>query len=80
VEVKLALREAPDGIWENSPDFRQVRGYADSLHTSSILIDANRICLIDYQAPYPRRIIDRRHATPTDLADIVTHIRGEIRP
>lgn len=80
VEVKLALREHPDGIWEHSPDFLQVRGYADSLNTGSILIDANRICLIDHQAPAPWRIIDRRHATPTDLADIVTHMRGEIRP
>lgn len=80
LEVKLALREASEGIWEHSPDFLQVRGYADSLNTGSILIDANRICLIDNQAPSPWRIIDRRHATPTDLADIATHIRGEIRP
>jgi hypothetical protein len=79
VEVKLALRESPDGVWEHSPDFLQVRGYADSLNTGSILIDANRVCLIDCQAPSPWRIIPRRHATPADLADIARHVRGEDR-
>jgi hypothetical protein len=27
VEVKLALREAPDGVWAHPADFAQVRGY-----------------------------------------------------
>ena len=80
VEVKLAFREAADGVWEHSPDFAQVRGYADSLNTGSILMDANRICLIDRQAQSPWRIIDRRHATPADLTAIATHLRGELRP
>jgi len=76
VEVKLAVRESPDGVWENSKDFQQLRGYADSLECPGVLIDANRIYLIDGRASAPHRVVVRSETTDRDFAEIKDHIHG----
>lgn len=76
VEVKVAVKQAPDGAWTSSKDFQQVRGYADALACPSALIDVNRIYLIDENADAPHRIFDRRDCTSEDLELIGAHFRG----
>jgi hypothetical protein len=76
VEVKLAVRESPDGVWEHSKDFAQMRGYAGSLQCRGILIDANRVVLVAEGSEKPFRIIDRRQATDQDLDAIRQHLTG----
>jgi len=76
VEVKLAIEESKSGEWIDSPDFRQVRWYADQLGTNSILIDAYRVLLIDRSANDPHTVIRRRDATERDLEAIRRHVEG----
>jgi hypothetical protein len=79
IEVKLAVRESPGGVWANSKDFQQVRRYADALSCSSALVDANRIYLIERGADEPHRIVDRRHATAEDLKAFSAHFTAAPR-
>lgn len=58
VEVKLAINDS--GEWANSPDLRQMIGYASALECCGVLIDASRIVLIPSGATVPERIIQRR--------------------
>jgi hypothetical protein len=76
VEVKLAIREAQSGLWVDSPDFQQVRWYADSLGVGAILMDAYRILLIARHAEEPYAVIRRRTATEGDIETIRAHLRA----
>jgi hypothetical protein len=58
VEVKLAINDGGD--WSRSPDLQQTIGYAHALGCPAVLIDANRIILIDANSTEPRQIIERR--------------------
>lgn len=58
VEVKLAINDG--GGWSKSPDLQQAIGYAKALKCAAVLIDANRIVLIDADSTTPRHIIQRR--------------------
>lgn len=75
IEVKLAIEEARNGLWLDSPDFQQVRWYADRLGVNSILIDAYRVLLIHQDADEPHAMILRRDATERDLEAIRQHLR-----
>lgn len=74
IEVKLAISESRSGVWLDSPDFQQVRWYADHIGANSILIDSYRVLLIDPNADAPHTIILRRNATDSDLEAITRHL------
>ena len=75
VEVKLAIDEGR-GNWSESPDFRQVRWYADELGLPAVLVDAQRILLIDRGASEPRAELLRRDLSEQGLASIRGHLLG----
>ena len=57
VEVKLAINDSGD--WTGSPDLAQTIDYARELDCPSVLIDTQRIVLIDRGATRPSRILER---------------------
>ncbi|AXT84231.1 hypothetical protein C6I20_02835 [Aeromicrobium sp. A1-2] len=74
IEVKRAIKDGSGGRWDKSPDFTQLRWYADHLGTAGMLIDSNRLLLVDNGAAQPLREIQRRDCSDTDLRAIREHI------
>ena len=72
--MKLAVRVPLDGDWSHSPDFQQVMRYARELDAPAILVDSNRIFLIERGGTAPIRMIERHNATPADLNTIGRHL------
>ena len=77
VEVKVGVRVPRNGDWGRSPDFEQVRRYADHLAVPSMLIDSNRAFLIDRDAPAPESVVERRHVTQENFREIGGHPVGQ---
>lgn len=69
IEVKLAINNV--GHWHRSPDVAQVVGYARTLDVPAVLIDTQRVALIERGAVVPTHVIDRSdflsRATQTTL-------------
>lgn len=76
IEVKKRVKSAHGQPWEDTPDFAQVRWYADHLHVAATLIDSQRLMLVDHQGGEPTRILSRHDVTPEDLEDLQTHMLG----
>lgn len=74
VEAKLAVRLARDADWTNCKDFQQARRYAADLGCRAMLIDANRIYLIDAGADAPYTIIERSQVSQTAISTIAAHL------
>ena len=75
IEVKKVIKEGPHGGWQESPDFVQLRWYADRLDTPGMLIASHRIPLVERDGLQPWREIVRRSSTAADLEAIREHLR-----
>lgn len=73
IEVKKAIRRTVGDDWYASPDYAQVRWYAEKLGTRSTLIDSTRVLLIDEGGAITGEI-DRQHSTDSDLQIIARHL------
>ena len=74
IEVKKVIKEGPQGGWQKSPDFTQLRRYADQLDTPGILVDSHRVLLVERDGKQPWREIIRRSSTSADLKAIRQHL------
>lgn len=74
IEVKKVIKEGPQGGWQESPDFAQLRWYADQLDTPGMLIDSHRVLLVERGGIRPLREITRRSSTRPDLKAIRQHL------
>lgn len=74
IEVKKVIKQAPEGGWPESPDFTQLRWYADQLDSPGTLFDSHRILLVKRDGTEPWREISRRSATTADLEAIRSHL------
>jgi hypothetical protein len=80
IEVKKVIKEGPQSGWNDSPDFTQLRWYADQLGTSGTLIDSHRVLLVERAGTRPVHEIVRRASTKADLEAIRQHLVGAWRP
>jgi hypothetical protein len=76
IEVKLAVRATAGAPWSTSPDFQQLRWYADKLGTNGVLIDAHRIHLVHRGASEPFVTIERDSLSDSDIAVLRSHLLG----
>ena len=74
IEVKKVSKEGPQGGWQESPDFTQLRWYADRLGTPGTLIDSHRVLLVKRDGRQPWHEIARRSSTAADLETIREHL------
>jgi hypothetical protein len=74
IEVKKVINQAPEGGWRESPDFTQLRWYADQLDTPGTLFDSHRVLLVERDGTQPWREISRRSSTTADLEAIRSHL------
>jgi len=74
IEVKKVIKEGPQGAWHESPDFTQLRWYADCLGTPGTLIDSHRVLLVKRDGRHPSHEIARRSSTAADLETIREHL------
>ena len=78
IEVKKRIKSAHGQRWEDTPDFAQVRWYADRLKVAATLIDSQRLMLVDHRGGEPTRIFTRRDLATEDLASLRTHMLGSV--
>ena len=76
IETKVAVRRSQEAPWSDSPDFRQVAGYAKQLGTRAALVDARAIYLLSLDLTDVDRIIERRHVDEAALAQLRDLVRG----
>lgn len=79
VEVKLGVREPLTDGWGTSPDFLQVTRYSELLDVPAVLVDSNRIFLINRKATAPSLTLQRKAVTDHDLRLVGEHL-SEGRP
>jgi len=76
IEVKKVIRTPQAGNWNQSPDVKQARRYADKLGVGATVIDSHRVMLLSPDPRNPPRIIERRSASVAELSDIQQHMLG----
>lgn len=74
VEVKKTIKNGPFGDWDLSPDFAQMRWYADQVGTCGVLIDSHRVLLVEPGGLKPAREVVRVVADVNDIQAIRQHI------
>lgn len=74
IEVKLAINDA--GSWQRSPDLAQVTDYASTLDVPAVLMDTQRLVLIDRGAVVPSRIIERVDLASREVASALRQHLG----
>jgi len=68
VEVKLTILRPASGLWNDSPDFRQLQRYMAELGVPGLLVDAQRILLVRLGKEAPFAEVVRAEATWKDIA------------
>lgn len=76
IEVKVRIRKGENVAWQETPDFRQVQGYAKDLGCPAMLIDCTDIHLIDNGAVQPSRSYSRSEVGVREMRAVGTHLTG----